>query len=365
MRTKGAFLDHSLITSHRLNNQQITNTKLKNLDEISNWLCAIQAQDYFGAKWSFGLRLPGTSDDDVEMAINNRIIVRSWPMRSTLHFVNSKDIRWIIKLLAARRIKARTPSDRALGLDEKIFSSCNAILEKELSGGKHLTREEITHILKSSGFNTDANRVYHILQYAALNLLVCFGKRRGKQFTFTLLDEWIPKSTILDRDEALAELAKRYFFSRGPAEIKDFTWWSGLTASEAKTAIEMIRNQLDEIKVDGHTYWLSRQSNDDVVKRTYLLPGFDEYMMSYKDRTAVIDKEFSKVLNSGNGMLSPTIVIDGKIAGTWKRKILKDTVKIDIKLFSKLSKAEYHELNLAADFYRKFYGLKTYLLSES
>lgn len=189
---------------------------------------AVHAQDYRGALWGVGQRVAGATEADVERALAERSIVRTWPMRGTLHFVAPDDVRWMLRLLAPRAIARAAGRHRQLGLDAATFAQSRDRLTAVLAGGNQLTRDAIYAELDRSGISTAGQRGIHILAQLAMEGVICFGARRSKQQTFALLDEWVPSSRMLEGDEALAELAARYFASHGPATLADFAWWSGL-----------------------------------------------------------------------------------------------------------------------------------------
>ncbi len=193
--------------------------------------------------------------------------------------------------------------------------------------------------------------------------LICFGAREGKQQTFVLLDEWAPNAKSIERDEALAELARRYFTSHGPATVQDFMWWSGLVATDALAGLEMVKPHLAQEVSDGQTYWLSSfmPTAKDASPTAYLLPAYDEYTVAYKDRSAVLNPLYAKRANSGNGSFSPTIVIDGQVVGTWKRTLKKGSVVITPSPFTLLKKAEKHAFTMAARQYGAFLELPVVL----
>jgi hypothetical protein len=348
------------IAQYRLYHQQIATTRFKKPSQVVAWLGAMQAQDYAGAKWSIGLRLPDATDTDIEQAIADKTIVRTWPMRGTLHFVSPEDVRWMLALLTPRIIANSARRHAQLELDEAIFARAKDLLVKALQGGKQLTRQEMMDLLEQAGIATGNQRGYHILGWLAQTGFICFGPMQGKQQTFVLLDEWVSQGKNLTHDESLAELAKRYFTSHGPATLQDFMGWSGLVAADARAGLDMVKPQLIQEIVNDQTYWMSPDISaiQDKSPMTYLLPGFDEYLLGYKDRTAVLETIHSQKITPGNnGVFNPTIVIDGRVAGTWKRTFKKDTVIIETSPFASLNEAETRALTLAAERYGAFVNM--------
>jgi hypothetical protein len=346
------------IAVRRLHSQQLERPQLKKPGEVVAWLVAAQAQDYAGAKWSIGLRLPGSTDASIEQAIANKTIVRTWALRGTLHFVAAADIRWLLALVAPRVIAGNARRYRELELDEQMLARSNAVLSRALRTGKPLTRTALFVVLQQNGISTQGQRGVYMLQRASLDGLICQGVMRGKDPTFMPLDASFPKIKKMRRDEALAELARRYFTSRGPATLQDFVWWSGLSTAEASAGLEAVKSRLAHESFDGRTYWLSRSrpAIHDRSPTTYLLPGFDEYLLSYKDRSASLDVPRYNRLTPPNGMLPSTIVIDGRVVSTWKRTLKKDSVVIAAHPFAALTAAEGRAFAVAAHRYGEFLG---------
>jgi hypothetical protein len=348
------------IAQYRLYNQQIARTRFNTPGQVVSWLGALQAQDYAGAKWSVGLRLPDATNTDIEQAIADKTIIRTWPMRGTLHFVEAADVHWLLALLAPRVIAQTAGRYRQLELDEATFARSKALFVKTLEGGQQLTRDELYQLLEEAGISTAGQRGYHMLGRAAQDRLICFGVPSGKQQTFVLLDEWAPQTKKLERDEALAELARRYFTSHGPASLPDFARWAGLTVTDATAGLEMVKSDLTQETVNGQTYWLplDMPAMVDEPPAIYLLPGFDEYMLGYKDRSAILDPAYAqKIVPGNNGIFYPTIVIEGRVAGVWKRTFKKDTVVIETSPFTPLSEAQKQAISAAAEHFGRFVGL--------
>lgn len=323
-------------------------------------MVAIQAQDYPAAKRAIGLRLSKVTDNDIEKAITDRTIVRTWLMRGTLHFVAAEDIYWILELLGPHIIEKSKLRHVNLGLDNETFEKSSEVFSSALSGGKQLTRDEMYTVLEEAGISVEGQRGYHILWRTALNGLICFGPLRGKQQTFVLLKEWIPNNSITVPDKLpLAELAMRYFTSRGPATLKDFAWWSGLKIKDAKAGLKAAESELEEFVADGQTYWMSsfRQKLSGDVHKTYLLPGFDEFILGYRDRGAILQGDFRRIVPWNNGMISPVIIVNGKIAGTWKRTFNKGTVHITSNTFIRLDKTEQNDFIRNALRYGQFLSM--------
>lgn len=319
----------------RLTAQQLISTEFNSVGQLVSYMGALQAQDYAMAKWAIGGRLAGATDALIEKALNNKAIVRTHVLRPTWHFAAAQDIRWMLELTAAPVRKAMAYNNRALGLDDAVFKKCRKVIEKILRG-KQLTREEIMQALAKISVRTDENRAAHIMLDAELSGLVCNGARREKQFTYALMDEVVPPAKPMKKEEALALLAEKYFTSHGPATLQDFTWWSGLPAGEAKAALAGISTKLQSAACENKLYWFSHSNVKTKAQSSFhFLPAFDEYMVSYKDRSAALDPRFSRMALTGNGIFYPVVVVNGKIKGVWKRSVVKNKVHITTEFFTR------------------------------
>lgn len=327
---------------------------------------AVQAQDYYGAKWALGQRLMDTTDDAIEKAFADGTILRTHVMRPTWHFVAPADIRWMLKLTAPRVNAANRHYYRKLELDDALFRRSNKALIKVLSGGKQLTRDVLRNALEKAGVSTSGLRFVHILGRAELDGIICSGARQGKQFTYALLDERAPQTKAPPVDEALAELTLRYFTSHGPATLQDFVWWSGLTTADARSGIDMVRRRLVQELIDGQTYWLrpSTLSIKHSSPSAYLLPTFDEYLIAYKDRSAALEPITRTRESPANPVFSSPIVVGGRVAGGWTRTLKDSSVIITLRPFSAFKKAEREAVDRAAQRYGSFLGLRVQLNCE-
>ncbi len=348
------------IARQRLSNHHIAGTRFSTPAEVVQWLCAVQAQDYTAAKWAIGQRTRAVTDAGVEQAFAVGAILRTHVLRPTWHFVTAADIRWMLELTAPRVRAATEPYNRRHELDAALFKRSNAVLAKALRGGKQLTRVELASILSQAGIATDdLLRLMLIMMRAELDGIVCSGAPRGKQQTYALLDERAPKHRALARDEALAELARRYFAGHGPATLQDYAWWSGLTIADARSGLAMVQSAFAHEEVNGKTYWLypSRTAKDKTLA-AYLLPNFDEYMVGYTHRGASYDQAHDDKLDARGSILAThTIVIDGEIVGAWKRTFRKNALVFTTKPFRKLTSAETRATSAAATRYGKFLDL--------
>lgn len=321
------------IAKHRLINQQITTTKLQSAKEVVGWMGAMQAQDYPMAKWAVGVRLAGATDSAIEQAIHHGDIIRTHVLRPTWHFVSAENVYWMLALTAPHIKASMKARYKELELSEAIFSQSTAILEKALRDGNYLTREDLVAQLETAQIATDDNRAYHLIFQAELESILGSGPIRAGKQTYALLEERIPKPQPLAREEALARLARLYFTSHGPATLQDFVWWSGLPVGDAKKGLEAIKSDFVTETIATTTYWHSPSASQTHQETVHLLPAFDEFFISYRDRSAVLPFENHIKTISNNGMFHPMIVVNGQIIGIWKRTFKKDKVLIAPQFF--------------------------------
>jgi hypothetical protein len=348
------------LTQLRLHNQQLLDPSFKRPADVVRWSGALQSQDLASCLYAIGLRMQGGSEALVEQAIADRSIVRSWPMRRTIHCMPAEDARWMVRLLAPRQNARMASYYRKAGITKGDLKRAGKVLDSALAGGKQLTRFELYRELNAAHIATSAAagamRGLHILVHWAQAGLICGASRRGKQPTFALFDEWVPPGRDLSGDEALAELARRYFQSHGPATARDFAWWAGLTMAEARQGLRLIVGSLEPLTIQGVEYWLTRDActaRQSSKTSVFLLPAFDEYTVAYADRSAAANEAVLRQINHG---ISANIIINGRIAGTWQRKLSRNTVLVTYKPLRRLTGEERAGLTRAVDEYGKFVG---------
>ncbi|MDJ0337000.1 winged helix DNA-binding domain-containing protein [Cryobacterium sp. PH31-O1] len=314
----------------RLHAQGLAGDPLPSAVAVAERMLAVQAQDYQAGQWALGVRSPGATLADVQAAVSAGEIVRSWPMRGTLHFVPAGELGWMQGLTTPRLLaKTRTINER-LGLDLPVLERAREAAITALTGQKQLSRAEFMTMLQASALPTEGQRGYHTIAHLALTGTLCWGRQVGTQQGLVLLDEWVPTPRRLERDEALGEFVYRYFLGHGPATLVDFAWWSQLTVADAKTGLAVARRRLTEVQVDGAAHFLAAETADAAVVATgrrqhtpvLALPGFDEYLLGYRDRSHVIAAaDLTRVVPGLNGIFLPLVVTDGRIVGTWRKKI--------------------------------------------
>ena len=316
------------------------------------WMGCIQAQDFGQAKWAIGVRGRKVTEADVDAAYNKGRILRTHVLRPTWHFVLPSDIRWMLVLTAPRIRLFCQPHHRKLGIDAAVLRKSRKVLVEALEGGKALTRSEIAALFRRGKINTEDIRMGFLLMDAELEGLICSGPRKGKQFTYALLEERAPAARVLSSEEALEELASRYFRSRGPATAADFAWWSGLTITQAKRGLEMVKGGLESAMVEGTAYWFEKRGGAAVAAPpVLLLPAFDEYTVAYKDRALVVAAEYVKMSSHG---LKPMVLVNGRMAGSWRREVGKGKVFVDVAGFDGLGEKVWAAVKREAKKYAVF-----------
>lgn len=340
------------VVSQRLDNHKLSSSEFKKPVDVVRWLGAVQAQDFNGAKWALALRMRKATDAAVEEAFNEGQILRTHVMRPTWHFVAPEDIRWMLQLTAPRVNVRCGPNYRKYELDKATLQRSDKALTRALQGGKHLTRSALKKVLNQAGIAADDTvRMAHILLRAELDGVVCSGPRAGKQFTYALLEERVPATQALSRDEALARLTQRYFTGHGPATLQDFVWWSGLTAADARHGVELVDRHLRQELIDEKVHLSPRTVKaPKPMHSAHLLPAYDEYTVAYKDRQAIYVRTNGKPAVTTWGLLGPIVIVNGRVVGTWKRS--NDEVVLNVS--RDLKESERAAIAQAADRYEAF-----------
>lgn len=353
----------------RLLNQQILASGLSSPAEAVRRLTALQAQDLPGALWSVGLRVPGSRLHDVEEVLNAGSVVRSWPLRGTLHLVAAEDLAWILSLTVRSLVPGGSARQRQLAIDEKVVGRARDVIGQRLAGGQSATRAELFTALNDASIETAAQRGAHILWHLAQTGTIVMGPLNGCGQSFVLLDEWVPRPRRLEPDAALAELVLRYFSSHGPATERDCSWWSQLPPTMVRTGIEMVRTELTELVYADKSYWMPAQARDAIgvkdlraARSIFTLPGFDEYLLGYGDRSAVLPAAYAqRIVPGGNGLFRPTIVAAGQVVGTWTKTVRGGVTVVEPAPFRELSETAARGLEKAVVHYGRFLGTKATL----
>ncbi len=373
MGTLGSTADGRRLAAMRLAAQGITGPERATPGEVVRSMLAMQGQDLPGVRWSIGLRGGGITDAAVRAAFDSGDIVRSWPMRGTLHVTAAEDLPWMLDLMGHRAIGSRASRRADLGITGPDLERARDAAVAALGGGRALDRQALLSAIAGAGVVVDAQRSYHILGQLALSGTIVFGPTAGNGQAFVLLADWVPSPRRLGVEEALGEVAARYYQSHGPATEQDLARWSGLPLGDARRGVAVCGDRLARIEIGGTRYLVAPAAAEavwadaagqaasepaaSVVPDVRLLPGFDEYLLGYQDRSAVLAPEHAQAIVPGsNGMFLSTVVVDGEVVGTWKRTARAKDVRIEVSPFRRLAPGVRDALPAAASAYGAFLG---------
>jgi hypothetical protein len=345
------------IIRRRMHNQRLWGPPFDSLERVLGWLGAMQAQEFAAAKWSVAQRAAGVDHATVARAFDDGAILRTHVLRPTWHFVLPEDIRWMLGLTAPR-IHARNASMyRQLEIDGRVVSASNEVIAQAVADGRHRTRKQLASVLEDAGISATGLRLAGLVMHAELDALICSGVMKGKQHTYALLEERAPAAGTLDRDEALAELTTRYFTSRGPATVKDFSRWSSLTMTECRRGLDMVGSQLEQRVAGDRTYWYApaslRPKRSKVID---LVQGYDEVIMSYSESKDVLRAPSTPWDPMARPPLLHAVLLDGRLIGHWKPVVKRDEVTLETELHRRLEPPEHRALAAAVKRYGAFLG---------
>jgi len=351
------------LAAGRLRAQRLTGEPFASAEQAVGWLGAVQSQDYAGAKWALGLRTRGLTDADVDRLFDAGAILRTHVMRPTWHFVLPVDVRWLLELGAPRVKAALAHADRQVEIDAALLRRSHAAMEAALRDAGHLTRRELALALERSGIPAAGQRLTHLVMHAEQDAVVVSGPRRGKQFTYALLDERAPAARRLGREEALAELARRYFTSHGPAQLSDFAWWSGLTAADTRRGLDLARPGLAHELIEGRSYWRGPDERPpaDVGPLVHLLPNYDELLVAYRDRSAGLHPLLDTSSLARGSVLSHVVAVDGRVRCGWQRRLAGGRVLVEVGPLDPADAATSAALARAAEDLGRFLGTQAVL----
>jgi hypothetical protein len=345
------------LRSLRLHYQWLDRPAARRPEEIVAHFGAMQAQDFGMAKWALALRSANLTDADVGAAYDAGTILRTHVLRPTWHFVTPADIRWMLKLTAPRIRAQMAHNDREHGIDAALLRRSRSIITRALQGGSYLTRDELQAELARGRIKVAGTALAQVMAHAELDAVVCSGPRRGTQSTYALLEERVPVAPVLDRDAALAELTRRYFQSHGPATVRDFSWWSGLTLTDARAGIASLGRDLACITSGGADYFHTADAGPAKVRGAWLLPNYDEFTVAYADRSLLIDPDFPQASDPRfRPIFTNVILVNGLIAGTWRRTLTKKEAKVELTPFDGAAAVARRASDDAIERFRRFAG---------
>jgi hypothetical protein len=360
------------IAARRLRTQRLTGPGFASAVDAVAWLGAVQSQDYAGAKWALAQRTCDVTEADLDRLYDTGAILRTHVMRPTWHFVLPDDIRWMLALTSPRLKASMAGWDRQLEVDPTLLNRSHAVIHAALGGGAYLTRNELATALGQAGISAVGPRLANLVMHAELDALVTSGPRHGKQFTYALLEERAPPARDRSRDEALAELTRRYFTSHGPAQVQDFVWWSGLTVADVKRGLAVAGPALVQEVIDEKSYWSSSQGSardspesspeapgaGEGGPSVHLLPNYDEFLVAYRDRGAALDPALGLDTTTfpRGSILTHVVVVNGQVRGGWNRRVVGPQVVVELGPLEVLDTAAGAALEQAARNFGRFLG---------
>ena len=359
MATGTTVLSDADVRRARLRSLLLAKGPRRSVLEVAEWFGAIQAQDLASGAWSFGVRATGLTEAHVQAAQENREVLRTWPMRGTVHFVPARDAAWMVALMDKKPLAGGAARREFLGLTLSQVDRAVSALTDALAGGRVLTRDECVTVLREAGLPTEGQRSYHWLWYACQVGALAQGPPRGKEHTFVLLSDWVPDAASPSRDEGLAIMARRYFQSHGPDTEKDFSRWTGLGLRECREGIAIVVDELVRVDTSAGPMLaaVSVLDSAQAVRRHLVLPGFDEYMLGYGDRSLVVDpSHFGAVVPGNNGVFQATLVRDGLTVGIWKRALKPKTADVSVTELVPMTDVDRRAFDREFDAYGKFVG---------
>ena len=313
----GGGLARLRLRSHRLT------APAPSLVDAAQHMLAVQSQEFWGGRWALASRTAGAPTiRDVDALFDAGVLVRAWTQRGTLHIVPARDLRWVLGVTGERQFRQAAARHRALGLDEAVFSRCEAAISAALRGGDRLTRAELFDVVRGLGIDPANQRGVHIIYALAVRGIICQGPvvpREGgpsREQSFVLVDEWV-KDDAPTPSDPVAALFTRFVAAHGPATAADFSWWSGLPLTPSRIAAQTAAPGLAEVAAGVYVSREPAEVDPDAVT-VFALPPFEEYYISYADRDAVCAPEFRAPIGPGkNGMVRPILVAHGQVVGSW------------------------------------------------
>jgi hypothetical protein len=349
------------IARRRLRNSRLTGTGFTTPDEAVGWHLAMQAQDYGPAKWSIGQRSKGLTDQDIDEALAAGSIVRTHVLRPTWHFVARDDLRWLLALSGPRVQQGNAGRYRELGLDARTRARAEKVIVSALEGGNRLTRKEIGAVLDGSGIDRSGQRMPYFLSHCELEAVIGSGGVAGKQQTYALLDERVPAGGRFDRDDSLVELVRRYLMSHGPATVKDMSWWSGLTMTDLRKALELLGEEVRSETVEGMVLWsiASDDAPPPSVRGAHLLQTYDELVVGFTESRFYGNPGAEKARAAWGDRTFPSgvLLLNGRIGGHWRRTIERQSIPVEVHLYEEPKRGATRAVEAAAEDLGRFFDL--------
>ena len=347
----------------RMLNQQLLSPLYERPEDIVAWQGAMQAQDYNYFRWAIGIRQRTPQLVGLQEAFAKAELLRLHLLRCTVQVVSHTDIGWLLPLCKERNLRTLQSWHKSINtlFSENHFEELTQALQELLAGSKSLPKKAIAEELKSLGFLLDDRLLTSLLVRSEIEGLLCSGVMQGREATWALLSERVPIICSLTPDEALKQLALKYFRSHSPASLEDFVWWSGLTKTQCRKALALIAREIEEIKIEEEMMYLYHKTLDcpDYAKMVLLLPPYDEYLIGYKSRWVALEKKHTAKAHNNFGIFKPVILHEGRVVGNWKASIDKQGENLTIDFFAEKSKIGKQTLQGAVNQFVQFCKVTT------
>jgi hypothetical protein len=348
------------LAAWRMHTQRLWSSPHSNPADVVRWFGAMQAQEYAHAKWAIAQRCRETGDKQVEANYATGEILRTHVVRPTWHFVHRDDLRWVLDATRHRVHQTNGSIYRAFDVDETTFRRSARVFARALRGGNELNRKELAEVLrKDAGIDAAGVRMGYILMRAELDGVIVSGTIGGKQPTFTAFADRVPEGPSMPREEAMAELARRYFLSRGPATLRDFARWSSLTLAEATAGLSAVRSGFEHRDIEGRAYYFAARSTrrSPAPPRIDLIQAYDECIMSYSESKDVLRSDVATRHSPNLNIYLHAVLLNGRLVGHWKTVFDRKSLTVHAALYRDLNRDERAAMDDATARLSRYFGV--------
>ncbi|HEX2134021.1 MAG TPA: winged helix DNA-binding domain-containing protein, partial [Actinophytocola sp.] len=324
--------------------------------DVVRRVVGLQGQDVRANRLGVRVRSDGLTAGDVDGAVRDRRVVRTWAMRGTLHMVAAADLAWVLAVFGEYFADRGAPRRRQLGLDDRVLERAADAFDAVLA--EPVTRNVLVERLGEYGVRLDprSQGPAHLLAWAANMGLVCRGPETDTdEPTYVLVRDWVGALPAVDPGEALGTLAGRYLAGYGPATADDLAAWAGLPVSRARTGLAAIGDLTETVDADGREATALKEGDVPDTSPPRLLGHFDAYLLGYRGRELAVPTELATRVQAGGGFVMPTVLVDGRVVGTWRSRVKGDVLHIELDVGRKISS----ELRNEVDDLGRFLGRRT------
>jgi Winged helix DNA-binding domain len=362
VREVGGMVQDLDIARWRLRSQHLVLPHAVSAREVVGSLLAVQAENPSQAAWAVAARTQNPDQGDLAALLDDGAVLRTHVLRPTWHFVQAEDIGWLLDLTGPR---VRRVTEQQLGnthnLDERAIEHAVAGVTQALAKRGQLTRAQLADELRERGISGGGQLLMILLAHAELTGLICSGGVVDGEHTYALMGERVPTPRRLDRIEALAELALRYFTGHGPATERDLVYWATLTLADVRAGLQQVRDRLDSFQHDGRTFWHAPADPPSGPQQPagHLLQILDETYRGYQDSRWVLDTagDAPRTRETAAGMA----LVDAQLRAAMRRTVANDHVEFDLRPYRALTTPEIEALDQAARRYGEYLRLEVRL----